>query len=321
MESREYEDPGAPISVPLDRASTATQLLEMRRQMQEVQDVLEAQKTIYIEKEEAFSRREDNLRNKDLELQEALVLFNRYLKRNESKQKNAKQAAEFERKQKEIKVAEIAKKTKEIGKLREKWEELKKKVEQNEKYKDFLHQVYTKHPEDFDERDHIMHRYKSLKKTHEELNIKQKENERKVEELSKLLKDETKAQQNRTLELNNKYAKSSKTFEKILEHKNKEMTKLEFEEHNEAARRLRVSSCIMAVDNLYKRCCTNKSEVMQKNPSKVLRDKHAHDAETSKKQKQTKDPHGIENQVDLTLRKLGIIANYLEDYKSIVEMW
>jgi len=223
------------MSVPLDRASTATALLEMRRQMQEVQDALEAQKAVYQEKEEAFSRREDNLRNKDLELQEALVLFNRYLKQNENKRRAAQNAADMERKQKESKQKEIVKKRQEIQSLKKEWKELETKVERNEKYKEFLQLVYSSFPEDFDERDHIMYRYWSLKQTHQELKEKQRKIETETEELSRKLKDETKAQQTLALERNNRMAKSAKKFEKILAEKSNEMSKIEHQETQEAA--------------------------------------------------------------------------------------
>jgi hypothetical protein len=49
-----------------------TRLLEKRKQMLQVQESLDAQKDEYSRKEELFKRREENLRKKDLELQEAL---------------------------------------------------------------------------------------------------------------------------------------------------------------------------------------------------------------------------------------------------------
>uniref|UniRef100_A0A7S4DL37 DUF4200 domain-containing protein n=1 Tax=Lotharella globosa TaxID=91324 RepID=A0A7S4DL37_9EUKA len=245
----EYE---APMSVPLDRASTATKLLEMRRKMGEVQRALDAGKKKYSDKEEIFSRREDNLRNKDLELQEALVQFNRYLKRNEKKLRQAQMAADNERKQKEQKIREIAKKRQEIFAKKKEWRRLEHMVEQNEKYKDFLQDVFQQNSKDFDQRDHIMSRYKSLKKTHAELEAKRIRIERETEELSQKLLQESKAQQVRSLELNNKYAKSSKKFEKILAEKSSEMAKIEFEEQGKAVRRMKVTSCVMSIDNLYR---------------------------------------------------------------------
>jgi hypothetical protein len=69
-----------PVQLNLDHVAPATRLLEKRRQMVEVQDALDAQKEEYAKREEAFKRREEQLRKKDLELQESLIRFNKFLK-------------------------------------------------------------------------------------------------------------------------------------------------------------------------------------------------------------------------------------------------
>ena len=63
----------------LEHVSPATRLLEKRRQMFEVQEALEAQKQEFNRKEEVFKRREDGLKKKDLELQESLIRFSKFL--------------------------------------------------------------------------------------------------------------------------------------------------------------------------------------------------------------------------------------------------
>lgn len=91
-----------PHSLLLDRVAPATRLLEKRRQMFEVcvvyaavyrgarclcvcvgprkvQEALDAQKEEFARKEEAFRRREEALRKKDLDLQESLIRFNKFL--------------------------------------------------------------------------------------------------------------------------------------------------------------------------------------------------------------------------------------------------
>ena len=60
-------------------------------------------------KETQFKRREENLRKKDLELQEALVLFNRFLKENEMKRRRAEQRANEEIKKRQQWEREIEK--------------------------------------------------------------------------------------------------------------------------------------------------------------------------------------------------------------------
>ena len=75
--------------------------------MIEVQEALDDQKQEYLRHEEAFRRREGILRKKDVELQNSLVKFNKFLQENESKRKRANARAVEERKQTDAKQVEI----------------------------------------------------------------------------------------------------------------------------------------------------------------------------------------------------------------------
>lgn len=66
--------------------------------MARAQRALEAQKAEYIRQEEMFRTREELLRKRDLELQESLVIFNKFLKENEHKRLRAEQKAQEEAK-------------------------------------------------------------------------------------------------------------------------------------------------------------------------------------------------------------------------------
>ena len=46
---------------------------------------MDAQKEEYLRHEDAFRRREEALRKKDVELQDSLIKFNKFLQENESK--------------------------------------------------------------------------------------------------------------------------------------------------------------------------------------------------------------------------------------------
>ena len=74
-----------PHTLVLEHVSPATRLLEKRRQMFEVQESLEQQKQEFFRKEEVFKRREEVLKKKDLELQESLIRFSKFLQENDSK--------------------------------------------------------------------------------------------------------------------------------------------------------------------------------------------------------------------------------------------
>jgi len=67
----------------LEHVSPATRLLEKRRQMFEVQEALEHQKLGFSRKEEIFRRQEESLKKKDLDLQESLIKFSKFLQVSE----------------------------------------------------------------------------------------------------------------------------------------------------------------------------------------------------------------------------------------------
>ncbi len=73
----------------LNSACTNTRILEYKRQLSLVDDALEAQKEDFARKMDAFRRREEGLRKKDLRLQESLIKFNKFLQENETKKLRA----------------------------------------------------------------------------------------------------------------------------------------------------------------------------------------------------------------------------------------
>ena len=54
-----------------------------------VQESLEAQKQEFTRKEEGFKRREETLKKKDLDLQESLIRFSKFLQENDPKRTRA----------------------------------------------------------------------------------------------------------------------------------------------------------------------------------------------------------------------------------------
>jgi uncharacterized membrane protein YgcG len=170
-----------PQTLMMDHVTPATRLLEKRRQMFEVQEALNAQNEEFTRREDAFRRREEGLRRKDLELQESLIKFNKFLQENESKRNRALKRANDERKQREQKDIEI--KRYEIQ-LRDKMIEeqiLKREVEKNLKYQEYLENVVHYLSKDFPEISDVLNRYRTLKDVNIYLNEKQKADDLKNE--------------------------------------------------------------------------------------------------------------------------------------------
>jgi len=152
-----------PQTLMFDHVSPATRLLEKRRQMFEVQEALNSQKEEFSRREDAFRRREDGLRRKDLELQDSLIKFNKFLQENESKRNRALKRATEERKQRELKELEIEKLEAQFkSKLKEE-SILKEELEKNLKYQDYLDNVVQTMSKYFPEIPDILNRYKTLR--------------------------------------------------------------------------------------------------------------------------------------------------------------
>ena len=77
----------------LEHVNPTTRLLEKRRLMRETEETLDARKAEYKLKEQGFKRREEALKRKDLELQESLVRFSKFLQENDAKRTAAERKA------------------------------------------------------------------------------------------------------------------------------------------------------------------------------------------------------------------------------------
>ena len=125
----------------LDHVSPATRLLEKRRQMFEVQEVLEHQKEAFNQKEEVFKRQEDGLKKKDLDLQESLIKFSKFLQENDSKISRAEKKSREEIALRLEKEAEIAELQDNLQQLKTSCDEVHTVIEQNVKYQRYLESV------------------------------------------------------------------------------------------------------------------------------------------------------------------------------------
>ena len=152
-----------PTTLMFDHVSPATRLLEKRRQMFEVQEALNGQKDEFNRREDAYRRREDGLRRKDLELQESLIKFGKFLQENESKRNRALKRAADERKQQDAKDIEIKKLERQLQQLLIDENDLKEKVEANLQYQDYLENVCHTMSKYFPEISDILSRYGTLR--------------------------------------------------------------------------------------------------------------------------------------------------------------
>ena len=159
---------GAIQQMNLDDVSPATRLLEKRRQMFEVQEALEMQKEEFARREELFKRREDALRKQDLELQQQLIRFNKFLQENDSKTARAEKKAKEEKHLRELKEQEISERVKELEELVNKKDEMKAILDKNLVYEKYLNSVLEE-SDDFQEIGDVLKRHETLRMHHRDL--------------------------------------------------------------------------------------------------------------------------------------------------------
>lgn len=243
-----------PMTLMYDQVSPATRLLEKRRQMFEVQEALNSQKDEFARREDAFRRREDGLRRKDLELQETLIKFNKFLQENESKRNRALKRAAEERKQREAKEAEIKRLEAELlGRLKEETQ-LKDMVERNIQYQDYLESVCQSMAKYFPEISDILNRYKTLVDANADLLKKQQQIESTNETTQREYFDFKKDGENRELNQNNEIAE----LQSLLESKRKAVdllqTRIDAVQQGSGDKALTLGQILSSVNNTLNRC-------------------------------------------------------------------
>jgi len=201
-----------------------------------------------------FKRREENLRKKDLELQEALVLFNKFLKENELKRRRAEFRANEEKKKRKELEEQIATKRLELEQKNRELVLKSRRLRKNEKYKTFLQQTHDKNDTDFEEVSSIISRYKTLANESNSLTETQESSTKDQEDRRETLQRFKKNQYNKTLSLNNDIANKSKVLEDETKKTALVEEKVSSEEKSELEHKQQTTQIIMSVENLLQRC-------------------------------------------------------------------
>merc|ERR1711988_850715 len=280
-------------------------LLEKRRQMFEVQEALDAQKEEFSRREDAFRRREEALRKKDLELQESLIKFNKFLQENESKRNRAIKRASDERKQREQKEAEIKRLHEQLEQKMEDEKALKKQVAQNMKYQVYLADVVDFVTEDYHEIQDLLNRYKTLKDANHDLADRQRENEQESENKRVSFKNFTKERANEILNANNEIASLQKKLESSEAMTYRLQNEVDSTIRGMSDKTLELGQILSSVENLLERFEMH-----------MHAHKQARDVKAAPKVKSAED---LKQEGRRAIEHLDEIVTYMMDYKDIVE--
>jgi hypothetical protein len=298
-----------PTTLMFDHVSPATRLLEKRRQMFEVQEALNAQKDEFNRREDAYRRREDGLRRKDLELQESLIKFNKFLQENESKRSRALKRALDERKQQDAKDIEIRKLESQLKQILIDEHELKEKVEANIQYQDYLENVCQSMAKYFPEIQDILSRYSTLRDANQQLlaSKEQDDNERDMKEKEYNLF--RKGKENQLLNQNNEIAEMQIQLEKAVNLRSAIQKDIDKSQNEASDKTLTLGAVLSGVTNVLNRC------------EESFRNRHNKPMLENVVEKPPDNDDELRDEVDKTCLKLEEVAMFMVDFNEIKRMY
>ena len=294
----------------LDPTSSATKLLEKRREMYELQEALQKDKEKFNEKETQFKKTEEELRNRDEDFHKKICDY--YMNTFEKKQNDAHANSEkikTERKatlEMEEKIANLKTKNE---KLKEDLEKLKLIHDKLRAYEDFLKKVKDKHPESFNDLNGVIEKYKILEDKYNEIK-KETEMSKKQKEQEKIKFRLEKSELEGKINVLISNIQTIQGELKDLKEKKKDLeSEVTMMEANSNTVVSSLEMILLAVDNIYEKCA-KKSAWTQ----------HGDLKEFSKYDNNDKDKKKLyQKRVQEAKTKIKYINSYIQDYVKITE--
>ncbi|PRP87504.1 flagellar associated protein [Planoprotostelium fungivorum] len=163
---------------------SSQRFVDKKKEVAEVQAALDIQKEEFVLQEGELRHREDILRRKDLELQESLVKFNRFLQDNNSKRSDAERKHLQVKREREYKEQEIHRLAESLETLKNEGIEKESLLEKHRKYEEFLNSVLER-TDEYKEIKFLVERWKILKDTGDQLRRQTEESTLRTESQSK----------------------------------------------------------------------------------------------------------------------------------------
>lgn len=306
MSTAEVNHSDAPQQLIFENVSPATRLLEKRRLMYEVEDALEAQKSRFAQEEEAFQKKEVQLRAKDLQLQQQLIKFNKFLQDNEAKRRRAETRAQEEQgqiKQREEEISSLQKKLDESQNL---CLELEEDVLKNLKYEEFL-ELVKETSDDYSEIQDLVTRFETLEIAHKDLMDSQQNFEAGNEILRNEFQTYKKSKGMEILAFTNKTAALQAELEDVEKQALHLESLAESTRLEESQQSLHLGQIIMSVDNLFQRCISKRPNIQ-----------HANELDEKEQVVQAiRNADSYVPKVRYAVKQLDVIKAYMKDLRSI----
>jgi chromosome segregation ATPase len=243
-----------PNHIQFDTVSPATKLLEKRRQMYEVHEAFETQKEQYKNQEDAFKKQEEIIRDRDLQIQEDLITYCKFLQDNEAKKARAEKRYHEEHEARIKKEQDIELLNVQLQELQKNSSKLERKVQSLKKYEDYLDLVIKEHSDQYSDLGELLQRHFVLENSHKNLKKQQQDLENELERLRTEAAQFEKEKSNEILLLNNDLARLQKELDEVDNRKNDLQSQVEASSNDASSKNLSLGRILMAIDNLHSRC-------------------------------------------------------------------
>ena len=250
-----------------EHASAATRLLQRRRQMFEIQEQLESEKAEYRNREALFKKREEELEAKDLELQESLVKYSKFLQEKDSNRIRADKKANDERRITEQKDIEIKELNEKLALLRTQYSKQNVELNKNIKYQKYMDLVVESSNGEYSEHEDVRGRWLLLDELAKEVNNHAKFFLASNEEYKQRLLTLTEAKEGEILECQNEIQKMKTQYDTLKLESGRLMETARKEATRKQDRALKLGQVKMACDSIYERL-SGRSKVVLKKASK-----------------------------------------------------
>jgi len=231
-----------------------TKLLEMRRQMFTVQQSLEQGKRDSVIREAAFAQKEEQVRKRDLELQQTFIKMDSVVQENNAKKDRADRRGIEEARTASQKMKEIAEGQVALEELKQEVAQLEHSKSKLQKHHDFLSRYQSMNSQDFPEISTILDRFTMLQSAQKDLLTEQG---RLLEEVEQKRRDLARLQKARSTHALNAENVTGKIRDRLEATRALGLRLLQGADEATAERAERINelgTTLLATNNLYFRC-------------------------------------------------------------------
>ncbi|GMI51332.1 hypothetical protein ScalyP_jg7472 [Parmales sp. scaly parma] len=237
------------------QTSQSTLLLKKKKEMREVNDSLAFMKSQYLERMQSCDEKHSVFERKQMDMKEQVVKFEKFIQENDSKRQRAEMRAKDEQRKVEQKKSELNQLRKELEEQTIERGKLESRLNKLSKYKIYLDGTVDA-TDDFEQIDDILNRLTTLEGANYDLMGYQKSGDSEMDEVRIELENYLMETQNHQLVQNSKVHNYQFQLEKLRAEAKLSQDREENKQDRVQDVNRETGQMIMAVRNLYGRCCS-----------------------------------------------------------------